>query len=86
MSPAAIVLSILNFFVFFLVNPFVSSVRTANPSKAELFADGFLDGDRISSEVTLFKAFRIEVLSSDNFREILSIRLIASLYVIILKT
>ena len=63
MSPAAIILSILNFFDLFALNPLVSLAKTANPSKAELFADGFFDGDKISSDVTLFKAFSIETLS-----------------------
>ena len=53
MSPAAIVLSILNFFVFNLVNPFVSLAKTANPSKAELLADGFFDGDIL--EILIFE-------------------------------
>ena len=40
LSPAAIVLSILNCLIFFLLKPIVSLELTAYPSKAELFAAG----------------------------------------------
>ena len=43
---------ILNFFIFFRFNPFVSLAKTAKPSNAVLLDNGFFEGDRIFFEET----------------------------------
>ena len=84
-SPAAIVLIILNFFLFFEEAPFVSLATKANPSKAVLLYKGLIDGDRMSVSQTLFNESKIDIFSPSIFKETFFIILIAYLYLIILN-
>ena len=61
LSPAAIVLIILNFFGFFIEIPFVSLAITAKPSNAVLLCVGLTEGDLMSESQILFTEFKTEI-------------------------